>query len=218
MSIFCLISVDLSDVFVMATANLEVDRLGQLEAQDMIMDMSFKDISMDFKNLGGLASFLQGVMNSIGTFVFSSIKPFVLGQVSGQMRDDVNKEVKKIPQRFPNSISPFDQLISEARKKVRAMGYDPYKVNDYNTSVGVLDIYMSHTWVYGISSFYRTKDIILEIRNNTLHALVEVGTQKMLGTSHWNFNLVAGMMTRSGTIEFSVDYLKVILSQYTLHN
>ncbi|XP_019876026.2 uncharacterized protein LOC109603954 [Aethina tumida] len=205
-------TVDLSDVFVMATANLEVDRLGQLEAQDMIMDMSFKDISMDFKNLGGLASFLQGVMNSIGTFVFSSIKPFVLGQVSSQMRDDVNKEVKKIPQKFPNSISPFDQLISEARKKVRAMGYDPYKVNDYNTSVGVLDIYMSHTWVYGISSFYRTKDIILEIRNNTLHALVEVGTQKMLGTSHWNFNLVAGMMTRSGTIEFSVDYLKVTLN------
>ncbi|XP_049817753.1 uncharacterized protein LOC126264321 [Aethina tumida] len=111
-------TVDLSDIFVMATANLEVDRLGQLEAQNMIMDMSFKDISTDFKNLGGLASFLQGVMNSIGTFVFSSIKPFVLGQVSGQMRDVVNKEIKKIPQKFTNSISPYDQPISEARKNL----------------------------------------------------------------------------------------------------
>ncbi|CAH0562376.1 unnamed protein product [Brassicogethes aeneus] len=202
-------TVKLSKVYVKATAKLEIDKDGHLEAQDMLMDMKFKDMSMDFKNLGSFASLLQGIMNSMGTFVFDSIKPFVIEQVSRDIRKQMNTEVQKFPKKFPNSITPFDQLVSEVRKKVRKMGYDPYRVPDYNTTVGVLDIYLSHTWVYGISSFYRTRDIVFEVKNNTVSALLEVGTQKLLGTSHWNFNLVAGMMTRSGTIEFSVEYIKV---------
>ncbi|KAJ8964503.1 hypothetical protein NQ314_004791 [Rhamnusium bicolor] len=171
-------TVKLSHVYVVAIATLKVERNGQLEAQEMDMDIKFKDIAMDFKGLGFFANMFQGVMNSVGTFVFDSIKPFILSEANTNIRKDVNKEVRKFPQKFPNSISPFDQLVGELRRTVRNKGYDPYKVADYNNSVGVFDVFLTHTWLYGLSSFHRTKDIKFEVRNNTVHTLVEVGTQR----------------------------------------
>lgn len=200
---------NLTKVYVKAIATLEIQRNGQLEAADMNMDITFKDIKMDFKGLGFFASVMQNVMNSVGTFVFDSIKPFILAEANTNIRKDVNEKVRQFPQKFPNSITPLDQLIAEVRKKVRNAGYDPYFVNDYNNSVGIFDIYLTNTWVYGISSFHRTKNIILEINNHTVHALVEVGTQKMLGTSHWEILLPAGIMSRAGTVAFSVEYIRV---------
>ncbi|XP_018568650.1 uncharacterized protein LOC108908942 [Anoplophora glabripennis] len=202
-------TVVLTKVYVVAIASLEVERKGQLEAQEMDMDIKFKDISMDFKGLGFFANMFQGVMNSVGTFVFDSIKPFVLKEANTNIRNDVNKEVKKLPQRFPNSISPFDQLIAELRRKVRDKGFDPYKVQDYNSSAGVFDIYLTHTWLYGVASFHRTKDIKFELRNKTAHMLVEVGTQRLMGTTNWDISFVAGMLSRAGTASFTVEYIRV---------
>lgn len=202
-------TVKLTQVYVKAIANLEIQRNGMLEAQDINMDITFKDMALDFQGLGFFATMFQGIMNSVGTFVFDSIKPFILSEVNTNMRKDINKQVSKFPQKFPNSISPFDQLVSEVRKKVRLMGYDPYKVADYNNSVGIFDIYLTHTWLYGVSSFHRTKDIIFEMRNNTVHILVEVGTQKLEGTTHWEVALISGVMSRVGTASFSVEYLRV---------
>jgi hypothetical protein len=208
-------TVKLTDVYVRAIAKLEVVRNGQLEAQDMNMDITFKGIAMDFKNLGFFASMFQGVVNSVGTFLFDSIKPFILREMNTNVRKDVNQQVRKIPQKFPNSISPFDQLIVDIRHRIRAKNLDPYKVNDYNTTVGVFDIFMSHTWLYGLSSVHRFGDIILQIKNNSVSASLEVGTQRMEGTSNWEVSFIAGLMSRAGTVSFSVDYLRVqvILSQ-----
>lgn len=94
-------------------------------------------------------------MNSVGSFVFDSIKPFILSEANTNIRNDINKQVSKMPQKFPNSISPFDQLVAEVRRKVRGMGYDPYKVADYNSSAGIFDVFLTHTWLYGASSFHR---------------------------------------------------------------
>lgn len=204
-------TVKLTDVYVKAIATLKVERSGLLEAQDMDMDITFKGIVMDFKGLGFLASMFQGIINSAGTFIFDSIKPFILREVNTNLRNDVNKQVRKIPQKFPNSISPFDQLLIDIRHKIREAKYDPYKVNDYNTSVGVFDVYLSHTWLYGLSSIHRVGDITFEIRNKTVHALLEVGTQKMEGTSHWEVSLIAGFMSKTGTVSFSVEYLRVTI-------
>ncbi|KAF7275737.1 hypothetical protein GWI33_011321 [Rhynchophorus ferrugineus] len=202
-------TVKLSHVFVTSIATLEVQRNGSLEAQDIKMDITFKNMDMDFRGLGFFATMFQGIINSVGTFVFDSIKPFMLKEANTNIRNDINKQVSKISQKFPNSISPFDQLISEVRKKVRNMGYDPYKLPDYNNSVGVFDIYLTHTWLNGLSSFHRTKDIIVELRNKTVHTLLEVGTQKLVGTTHWEVSLVAGIMSRLGIATFSVEYVKV---------
>lgn len=202
-------TVKLQKVYIKAIATLEVQRNGSLEAQDINMDITFKDMSMDFQGLGFFASMFQGIINSVGTFVFDSIKPFILSEANTNIRNDINKQVSKIPQTFPNSISPFDQLVSEVRKKVRNMGYDPYLVPDYNNSVGVFDIYLTHTWLNGLASFHRTKDIIFELRNKTVHTLLEVGTQKLYGSTHWEVSLVAGVMSKVGTASFSVEYIRV---------
>ncbi|CAG9825613.1 unnamed protein product [Phaedon cochleariae] len=202
-------SIKLTKVEVTATAALKVERNGVLDAQEMDMDIKFKEIAMDFRGLGFFASMFQGVMNSVGTFVFDSVKPFVLGEANKKMRQDVNKEVSKFEKKFPNSISPLDDLMCELRKKVRNMGYDPYMIPAYNSSVGVLEVFLTHTWLYGLSSFHRTRDIKLELKNKTLHAFVEVGTGQLKGTSQWEVSLVAGLLSEFGSVEFTVDYIKV---------
>nr|CAI5868098.1 unnamed protein product [Callosobruchus analis] len=201
-------TVDLTNVDIKAIARLEVTRNGTLEAQEIDMDIHFKDIAMDFQNLGFFANMFQGMMNSVGTFVFDSIKPFVLAEANTNIRKDVNKEVHKIPKTFPNSITPLDDVMHEIRKKVRGMGMDPYKIPDYNNSVGVFDVFLTHTWLYGLASFHRTKDIKFEFRNRTIHALLEVGTGTIKGTSNWEISLVAGIVTRAGSVSFSVDYIR----------
>ncbi|XP_072388618.1 uncharacterized protein [Diabrotica undecimpunctata] len=198
-------TVKLTKVVVTAIAKMEVQVDGMLEAQDMDMDLKIASIDMDFKGMG----VLQGVVNSVGTFFFDSMKPFVLREANTNMRADINKEIKKMGKTFPNSISPFDQLVFEIRHKVRSLGYDPFLAPDYNTTAGIFEITLSNTWVSGLASFHRTKDIKFEMKNRSINALLELGTGKLLGTSNWDINIVAGILSKDGSVEFSVDYFKV---------
>lgn len=149
------------------------------------------------------------MMNTVGTFVFDSIKPFVLAEANTNMRNDLNKEIQKIPKTFPNSISPFDEVICEVRRKVRSMGFDPYKVPDYNNTAAIFDVYLTNTWLFGLSSFHRTNDIIFEMKNKTVHAFLEIGTAKLKGQSNWEIAFVSGILGKAGTVDFTVDYFKV---------
>lgn len=203
-------TVRLTDVNILAIAKLEVQREGNLEAQEMNMDINFKNIDMNFERLGFFASVFQGAINSVGTFVFDSIKPFILSEVNTNMRNDVNKQVRELPQKFPNSISPFDQLISEARKKVRDNGYEPFRLEDYNYTASLVGIKTTHTWLTGLSSFHRVGNVTFELLNNTLHLRMEVGTQQLKGTTHWEVSFIGGVMSRAGIASFSVEYLKVL--------
>ncbi|XP_056647669.1 uncharacterized protein LOC130452416 [Diorhabda sublineata] len=201
-------SVTLTKVVVTAVAKMEILPDGSLEAQDMDMDLKIGGIELDFKGMG----LLQGVVNSVGTFVFDSIKPFVLREANTNMRNDMNKEIKKLGRTFPNSISPFDHLVYELRRKVRDGGFDPYLVPDYNNSVGIFDIYLTNTWLHGLASFHRVKDIKFEMKNKTVHVLLEVGTGQLLGTSNWELSLVTGLLSKEGTVSFSVEYIKVLIN------
>jgi len=78
--------VKLTGVKVEGVARLEVGTDGKLQAQDIDMDLTFDKIDLDFKNLGFLGSVFQGVINSVGTFIFDSIKPFILKEVNTNMR------------------------------------------------------------------------------------------------------------------------------------
>lgn len=80
-------------------------------------------------------------------------------------RGEVNKKISQLPQYFPNSISPFDMAVAEARKQVSQMGYDPYKVKDYTQSVGIFTMTSSNTWITGLASFYRMGNITLIMEN-----------------------------------------------------
>lgn len=79
-------TVKLSDVIVQGVARLEVGADGKLHAQDIDMDLTFENIDLDFKNLGFLGSVFQGVINSVGTFIFDGIKPFILKEVNTNVR------------------------------------------------------------------------------------------------------------------------------------
>lgn len=79
-------TVELMGVIVQGVARLEVGTDGKLHAQDIDLDLTFEKIDMDFKNLGFLGSVFQGVINSVGTFIFDSIKPFILKEVNTNVR------------------------------------------------------------------------------------------------------------------------------------
>lgn len=79
-------TVKLTGVNVHGLARLEVGNDGKLHAQDIEMDLTFEHIDMDFQNLGFFASVFQGVINSVGSFIFDSIKPYILKEVNTNIR------------------------------------------------------------------------------------------------------------------------------------
>lgn len=162
-------TVELMGVIVQGVARLEVGTDGKLHAQDIDLDLTFEKIDMDFKNLGFLGSVFQGVINSVGTFIFDSIKPFILKEVNTNVRGEINKQISQLPQYFPNSISPFDMAIAEARRQVSQMGYDPFKVKDYSQTVGIFTVTSTHTWITGLASFHRMGNITLSMENGTVN-------------------------------------------------
>lgn len=85
----------------------------------------------------------------------------------------MNKQISQLPQYFPNSISPFDMAVAEARKQVSQMGYDPYKLKDYTQSVGVFTVTSSHTWITGLASFYRMGNITITLENGIVSVVFE---------------------------------------------
>ncbi|XP_076279661.1 uncharacterized protein LOC143208762 [Lasioglossum baleicum] len=199
----------LTGVNVQGVARLEVGNDGKLQAQNIDMDLTFDKIDMDFKNLGFLGSVFQGLINSVGTFIFDSIKPFILKEVNTNMRGEVNKQISQLPQYFPNSISPFDMAVAEARRQVSDLGYDPYQVRNYSQTNGLFVMTSSHTWVTGLASFYRMGNITLTMENRTVYATIDVGTQEIEGKTHWEVGLVGGFLSRAGTVSFTVQYFRV---------
>lgn len=178
-------NVTLVDVYVEGLAMLEVDRSGQLYTEDIKMDIKFKNIMMKFENLGFMGSIFQGIINSVGSFLFDTIKPFILGEVNTNVRGDVNKHISTIPIRFPNSISPLDMAIAQARAQVREQGFEPYQLPNHTTKWGSFQLDVSHGWLSGLSSFYRVGNVTLTMENNTAFVDVSVGTQKLEGKCHW---------------------------------
>ncbi|XP_026764240.2 uncharacterized protein LOC113522675 isoform X2 [Galleria mellonella] len=210
-------TVDVSGLKIHAKANLGVERDGKLRAQNMNIDIGFTNIAVNFQNLGVLGSIFQGFINSVGPFVFDSIKPYILKEAYTKMRVEINSKLDEVAgdMQFPNSISPLDMIIADARKKVQEMEMDPYKVKDYNTTMSIFSVSLTRTWVIGISSFERVGNITLRIENNTAIADFEIGTQKLEGMTQWEITAVGEVMSRAGTASFSVEYIsaRIILAQ-----
>lgn len=202
-------TVELTGVNVEGVARLEVATDGKLQAQDIDMDLTFEKIDLDFKNLGFFGSIFQGVINSIGAFLFDGIKPFILKEVNTNVRGEVNKQISQLPQYFPNSISPFDMAIAEARKQVSQMGFDPYKLEDYTSTFGVFTATSSHTWITGLASFHRMGNITISMEDGTVYAILDIGTQELEGRTHWEVSVIGGFLSRAGTISFTVQYFRV---------
>ena len=74
-------NVTLEGVDISGVANLAVDRDGQLEAEDIKMNIATSKILVKFENLGVIGGMFQGLINSVGPFLFDNIKPYILSQV-----------------------------------------------------------------------------------------------------------------------------------------
>ncbi|XP_041974278.1 uncharacterized protein LOC121729737 [Aricia agestis] len=210
-------TVDITGLKLSALATLGVERDGKIRAQNMIIDIGFNSIVMDFQNAGFLGGMLQGLVNTMGPVLFDSIKPFILKEAYTKAREEINKKIEEISgdMQFPNSISPLDMLIVDVRKRVREMDLDPYRVKNYNTTMSIFTVTLTDTWIIGISSFQRVGNITLKLVNNTVIADFEIGTQKLEGITHWEISAVGGLVSRAGSSSFSVDYIsgRIVLGQ-----
>ncbi|XP_039276258.1 uncharacterized protein LOC120349757 [Nilaparvata lugens] len=200
--------VKLSDVYVVGLAEMSIAREGHLQASRIDMDISVDEINLDFQNLGFLASLFQGMMNSVGVFVFDSIKPFILNAVNADLRNGIDKAAREIKMTFPNSIPPLDLAIAEGRKRVMSLGYDPYMFPDYSQSAGMFGMYMTNMWVTGLGSFYRVGNMTVSMQNHVVQIGVSVGTDELMGNCHWQIS-AAGLYSHAGATSFTVEYVQV---------
>ncbi|CAH0600258.1 unnamed protein product [Chrysodeixis includens] len=210
-------TVDVTGLKIVARGTLGVERDGKLRAQDINIDLGFSTINVNFENLGFFGGMFQGIINSVGNFLFDSIKPYVLQEAYTKVRAEINTRLDEVAgdMQFPNSISPLDMVIIDVRRKVRKMKLDPYKVKDYNTTVSIFTVTLSNTWITGVSSFQRVGNITMRIENNTAVADFEIGTQKLEGSTMWDISAIGGLASRAGTASFSVEYIiaRVVAAQ-----
>ncbi|KAJ2943922.1 hypothetical protein O0L34_g8242 [Tuta absoluta] len=193
---------------------VEID--GKLRTQDIKIDITFDTIHVNFENLGSLGNILQGFINTAGHFIFDNIKPRILQDTYTKARYEMNKKIEEMAGdiKFPNSIAPLDMVLIDARKKVREIGYDPYKVEDYKSTDSLYaSVSLTNTWINGLSTFHRIGDISLSLENNTVTANFEIGSQKLEGFTVWDVS--AAMMSVTGTASFSVEYIsaRIIIAQ-----
>lgn len=202
-------TVDVTGLIVNAKASLGVERDGKLRAQGITIDMSFSTIAVNFENLGAFGSLFQGIINSIGSFLFDSIKPYILKEAYTKARAEINAKLEEFAgdMQFPNSISPLDMVVTDVRKKLQNAGMDPYKVKDYNTTVSLFTVSLGNTWITGVSSIQRVGNISLKMENKTAIADFKIGTQKLEGRTQWEISVIRGLMSRTGVASFSVEYI-----------
>ncbi|XP_046404376.1 uncharacterized protein LOC124169730 [Ischnura elegans] len=198
----------LIDVSVTGHAQLEVDEEGHLQAQEIIMDITFDDINMDFENLGTLGSVFQSIVNSVGSFLFDSIKPFILAEVNSNIRGDINKQLLLLPQRFPNNIAPLDMAVAEGRRWVREQGWDPLRLPDRAFEYAGIRVEVTKAWATGASTFHRVGNATVTMEDNIISAGMHVGTKRIEGFCRWQFSAL-GLLTKPGRARFALDSLQV---------
>uniref|UniRef100_A0A1B6DLS9 Lipid-binding serum glycoprotein N-terminal domain-containing protein n=1 Tax=Clastoptera arizonana TaxID=38151 RepID=A0A1B6DLS9_9HEMI len=201
-------NITLSDVFIQGLAKLEIALLGNLEATDIDMDIVVDNIALDFQNLGFFASMFQKTINTIGPFILESIKPLIMQEVNNDIRQKINTNFKKLNTTLSNSISPLDMAIYEGRKFVRKNGYDPLALDSFNFNAGIFSLEITSIWIKGLASFYRVGNITVKMENNTLHFVLDIGTQELKGNCEWKCSTVT-ILSKSGEMSFTLEYLNV---------
>ncbi|CAH1716546.1 unnamed protein product [Chironomus riparius] len=201
------------NVIVTANASLKTERDGKIKTNEIDTDIQLSRMNVSFSNLGFFASIFQSFANSAGNMLFENVKPYILKDAKAKIRKEMDDNIDKMLGEFgliPNSISPVDYIIAEARKKVREL-YDPLEINEYENN-GIIGIRIFNTLISGISSFYRVGDLTLKMIDNNLIINLEIGTQEIHGKTTWEASFAKGMITRSGNVQFSVQYIKVFVS------
>ncbi|CAH0722883.1 unnamed protein product, partial [Brenthis ino] len=194
-----------------AVATLGVERDGKLRAQNISIDITFKNIAVNFENAGLLAVLLQGVFNSMGAFLYDSIKPYILRDAHENVREAINSKIDQFVGdiKFPNTISPLDMIMVDLRKKIKLMKMDPLEIDDYYTNLNIFKISINNTRIKGLSSLHRMGNISFKIENHTVIADFNIGSQELEGSTRWEFSGIKGFISVAGTNSFSIQHIKV---------
>ncbi|RZF45757.1 hypothetical protein LSTR_LSTR016927, partial [Laodelphax striatellus] len=111
-------TVKMNNVEVVSFIEMSTSNQGNLVASDIEMDITVDKIKIDFQNIGFLALLFQDMINTMDVLVFKTVKPYILQEVKVLMREEINKAARQVEMTFPNSITPLDFAIAEARETV----------------------------------------------------------------------------------------------------
>ncbi|XP_046441973.1 uncharacterized protein LOC124192617 [Daphnia pulex] len=195
-------------------AGLVVDSEGLMQATNITFDVGFKDITMKFENLGFFGSLFQGIINSVGTFIFDSIKPLILGQINDQVQTNVNSQMKKLNHILPDSVAPLDMAMAMGRAEIQENGMDPFEIPEYTSILGTgVVVKIFNGTLHGLSTIHRTGDVIFNFENGSLVVGAQAATQRLKG--HFNWQLDFKVFAPRGKISLQIDHLdvKIGLSQ-----
>lgn len=198
-------------------ASLGVEQDGQLRAQDISIDITFKNITMQFENVGILATVLQGIFNSMGGILYDSIKNYLLEDAETNMRNDINNKLDQVVGNieFPNTITIIDMVLVDVRKKIKDIKMDPLDIEDYASTIGIFKISLNNIVLKGLSTFHRIGNVKFRLENKSLLADFEIGTKELQGSTCWEFSGINGFINNTGSVSFSVAYIqgRFVLSQ-----
>jgi len=161
---------------------------------------------MDFENIGFFGKVLQGMVNSIGGFIFDSIKPMILQEIQGNLLGVLNREARSVPQQFPNSINPIDMAIASARNLIRERGMDPFPLPDYKAE-SYTTFELTNGVLYGLSTIHRTGQIQIAFEKSAVHVTLHLGAENLKGRYNWTLGVMQNMFSRHGVMEFNLEYL-----------
>ena len=137
-------------------AGLIVDTDGSLQASNITFDVGFKDIAMHFDNLGFFGSLFQGIINSVGTFIFDSIKPIILEQINDKIQTGVNTQMRELEQYLPDSVPPLDLAFAIVRSQIQEYEMDPFSVPEINfTLQSGMTVRLVNGTLHGLSTIHR---------------------------------------------------------------
>lgn len=210
-------NVTLLDVTTEGAAALHYTDDGKLEASETDMDMSFRDIKLDFKNLGLMGAFFQGVAGAVGSLIFEGIKLPIITEVNTKMKDDVNLKIRAMSSgiKTNSKMSPVDQAILEGRTYVKEQGYDPYTMQNRSLNIaGLLKINITEFTLRGLSRFYRVGEVSLSMDNGTVEFDLHLAADNLTGNCVWSAGFGRSKL-RDGISSFTVDHIqgKAVIKQ-----
>lgn len=153
------------------------------------------------------------MVNTMGPFLFDSIKPLILGDVERKIRGELNRQGRSVPQQFPNSIHPIDMFLSSARIYVREKGLDPFPIPDNHLAswrYGNFEI--SSVILHGLASLHRTGPVVVTFEENVIRVSVAMGASDLRGVVRWRWGIFRDLIGKRGTFQISVEYVSVVVN------
>jgi hypothetical protein len=201
-------NVTVEGVYAIGFAGLVVDQEGVMQASNITLDLAFKDINLKFENLGFFGNLFQGIINSVGTFIFDSIKPNILNQLNDKIQSTVNTQMRSLNTYLPDSIPPLDVAMALVRNQLQENNLDPFQLPEIQTTLqSGVKVKLFNGTIKGLSTIHRNGDVTLGYENGSLIVGAHAATQRMSGVFDWQLDFK--LFAPRGKVSLDIEYLDV---------